>query len=48
MVVPIEGDGHFQPLEPRMGDNGVDDIHLLLGDSALTIGLVGLGASKDH
>jgi len=39
MVVPIEGDGHFRPSKPRLGDNGVDDIHLFL---------VGLGASEDH
>jgi hypothetical protein len=48
MVIPIEGDGRFQPPEQHRGRNGLDSIHLLLSDMALMSGFEGLGAPEDH
>ena len=44
MVFLVEGDGRLGPLEPCRGSEGVDDVHLLLGDAALPVGLIRLGA----
>lgn len=47
--VPVECDSRrLQPSEPHQGGNGLQTIHLLLSDPALTARLVGLGATKDH
>jgi hypothetical protein len=48
VVFLVEGDGHLGPLESRWGGEGVDSIHLLLGDAVLPAGLVRLGAPEDH
>ena len=48
MVFLVEGDGRLGPLEPYRGGEGVDDIHLLLDDAALSMGFIRLGAPKDH
>jgi hypothetical protein len=48
MVILIEGDGCLQTSEPRQGGNGLDSVHLLLGDAVLIMGLVDLGALEDH
>ena len=32
----------------RWDDQGVDGIHLLLGDASLAAGLIRLGSPKDH
>ena len=43
----VEGDGCLGPSKLHWGSEGIDDIHLLLGDVALPVGLVRLGAPKD-
>ena len=48
MVFLVEGDGHLGPPEARQGGEGVDGIHLLLGDAALPEGFIHLGAPEDH
>jgi hypothetical protein len=48
VVLLVKGDGHLGPLEPRRGGEGVDGIHLPLGDAALPVGFICLGAPKDH
>jgi hypothetical protein len=48
MVIPIKGDGRFQPPEQRRGGNDLNNIHLLLSDAALMSGFEGLGAPEDH
>jgi hypothetical protein len=48
MVFLLEGDGYLGPLEPRQGGEGVDGVHLLFGDTALSAGFIRLGAPKDH
>jgi hypothetical protein len=48
VVFLVEGDGRLGPLELRWGSEGVDSIHLLLGDAVLPAGLVRLGAPEDH
>jgi hypothetical protein len=35
-------------LELRRGGEGVDGVHLLLGDAALSMEFICLGAPKDH
>ena len=48
-VVPlVKGDGCLGPSELHRGSKVVDGIHLLLGDAALPVGLIHLGALKDH
>jgi hypothetical protein len=48
-VIPlVEGDGHLGPLESHRGGEGVEGVHLLLGDAALLAGLIRLGAPEDH
>jgi hypothetical protein len=44
----VEGAGCLGPSEPHWGDKGVHNIHLLLGDAALPVRLVRLGALEDH
>jgi hypothetical protein len=48
MVFLVEGDGRLGPPEPRWGSEGVDGVHLLLGDAALPAGFIRLGAPEDH
>ena len=48
MVFLVEGDGCLGPSEPCWGDEGVIGIHLLLGDAALPVGFIRLGAPEDH
>ena len=48
MVFLVEGDGRMGPPEPHRGSEGVDGVHLLLGDAALPVGLMRLGAPEDH
>ena len=48
VVFSVEGDGCLGPLKPCQGGKGVDSVHLLLGDATLPMGLVRLGAPKDH
>ena len=48
MVFLVKGDGHLGPPKPHRGGEGVDGVHLLLGDVALPMGFIRLGASKDH
>ena len=48
MLFFVEGDGCLGPLEPRWGDEGVDGVHLLLGDATLPERLIRLGAPEDH
>ena len=48
-VIPlVEGDGRLGPLEPCWEGEGVNSVHLLLDDAALPVGLICLGAPKDH
>jgi hypothetical protein len=44
----IEGDGCLRPPELCWGSQGVDGVHLLLSDAALSVGFVRLGAPEDH
>jgi hypothetical protein len=48
MVFIVEGDGHLGPPEPHQGGEGLDSVHLLLGDAALPMGFICLGAPEDH
>ena len=48
MVFLVKGDGYLGPLGPRQGGEGVDDVHLLLGDMVLPVGFIRLGATEDH
>ena len=48
VIFLVKGDGRLGPLEPHRGSKGVDSVHLLLGDVALPVGLICLGASEDH
>ena len=48
VVFLVEGDGHLGPLELCRGGEGVNSVHLLLGDAALylrELGVFLLGAS---
>lgn len=44
----VKGDGCLGPLEPHRGYKSVNCIRHLLGDVALLVGLIHLGAPKDH
>jgi hypothetical protein len=48
MILLVEGDSRLGSLEPHRGGEGVDDVHLLLGDAALPARLIHLGALEDH
>jgi hypothetical protein len=48
VIFLIEGDGRLGPSEPCRGGEGVNDVHLLLGDAALLVRFMHLGAPKDH
>jgi hypothetical protein len=48
MIPLIEGDGHLGPSEPRRGGKGVNSVHLLLSDTALSVGFIRLGALEDQ
>ena len=48
MVFLVEHDGRLGPPEPCRGGEGVDSVHLLLGDAELPVGFIRLGAPKDH
>ena len=48
-VIPlVEGDGRLGPFEPHWSGEGVNGVHLLLGDAVLPVGFIGLGAPEDH
>jgi hypothetical protein len=48
-VIPlVEGDGRLAPSEPRWSSEGVNGVHLLLGDATLKVRFVRLGAPEDH
>jgi hypothetical protein len=40
VVFLVEGDGHLGPSKPRQSGEGVNGIHLLLGDAALPVGFI--------
>ena len=48
VIFLVEGDGRLGPLEPCWEGEGVNSVHLLLDDAALPVGLICLGAPKDH
>jgi hypothetical protein len=48
VIFLVKGDGCMGPSEPHRSSEGVNDIHLLLGDATLLAGFVGLGALEDH
>ena len=48
VIALVERDGHLGPSEPHQDGKGVNGVHLLLGDVALSAGFVGLGALEDH
>ena len=48
MILLVESDGRLGPLELHQGGEGVDNVHLLLGDAVVLIGFIRLGAPKDH
>ena len=48
MIPLVESDGCLGPPESHRGSEGVDSVHLLLGDAVLPAGLVHLGALEDH
>jgi hypothetical protein len=48
VILLVEGDGRLGPSVLCQGSEGVDDIHLLLGDVALPVGLICLGGLEDH
>ena len=47
VILLVEGDGRLGPSEPHRGDEGVNDIYILLGDAALPARFVHLGALED-
>ena len=40
VVFLVKGDGHLGPSEPSLSHEGVNGVHLLLGDAALLAGFV--------
>ena len=48
MVFLVKGDGRLGTPKPYQGGMGVDDVHLLLSDTALPVGFICLGALEDH
>ena len=48
MIPLVKGDPRLGPSEPRWSGEGVNGVHLLFGDVALPVRLVGLGAPEDH
>ena len=48
MILLVKGDGCLGPSESRRGGEGVNGVHLLLGDAALPVGLICLGAPEDQ
>jgi len=48
VIFLVKGDGRLGPSEPHQGGEGVNSVHLLLGDVALLAGLIRLGAPEDH
>ena len=48
MIPLVEGDGRLGPLESHWSSEGVNGVHLLLGDAELSVGFVRLGAPEDH
>jgi hypothetical protein len=46
VVFLVKGDGHLEPLKPCRISEGVDDIHLLLSNAALSSRFIFLGAPK--
>jgi len=48
VVFLVEGDGHLGPSKPRWSGKGVNGVHLLFDDAALSAGFIGVGAPEDH
>jgi hypothetical protein len=48
VIFLVEGNGHLGPSELRRGGEGVNGVHLLVGDVALLVGFISLGAPEDH
>jgi hypothetical protein len=48
VIFLVEGDGRLGPSDLCRGGEGVDNVHLLLVDVALTVGFMHLGAPEDH
>jgi hypothetical protein len=48
VVLLVKGDGRLGPPEPRRCGEGVDGVHLPIGDATLPVGFICLGAPKDH
>jgi hypothetical protein len=48
VIFLVEGNGHLGPSKLRRGGEGVNGVHLLVGDVALLVGFISLGAPKDH
>ena len=48
MILLIKGDGRLGPSELCQRGEGVNGIHLLLGDAALPAGFLCLGVPEDH
>jgi hypothetical protein len=48
VIFLVKGNGHLGPSEPHQGSEGVNGVHLLLGDATLPIGFICLGAPEDH
>jgi len=48
VIFLVEGDGHLGPSKLCRGGKGVNSVHLLLSDVALSVGLIRLRAPKDH
>lgn len=46
VILLVEGDDHLGPTKLHQSDKVVDDIHLLVSDLTLQLGLIGLGAPK--
>jgi hypothetical protein len=44
VIFLVKGNGHLGPSKPRRGGEGVNGVHLLLGDAALPAGIIRLGA----
>ena len=47
VVFLVGGDGRLGQLDSCWSNEGVNSVHLLFGDAALSEGFVGVGAPKD-
>jgi hypothetical protein len=48
VIFLVEGDGRPRPSKLCQGGEGMNGVHLLLGDAALPVGSVHLGVLEDH